>query len=637
MLDRMLDRYSYVATATLASVLLVGAAIKPARSQVTPTQATPTSGGTVQQIAASPSSDSYQKLYVNPDIGSDRAQGAADRPMQTVTHALSIAAPNTVIVLAPGRYTQATGEIFPLQLKSGVTIQGTPGERDRAAIIEGGGTFNSPSHSQQNATIVAADRAGIAQVAISNPDGYGLWIESASPTILESAFVGNRQTGIYVTDGSPRVKGSYFSGNREAGLIVLGTSNANIESNTFERTGDAIRVEDGATPEIVGNRMTNNDAGLVLIGDAHPVLRDNRMEGNRRNEVVELASRAQSGLALVPALSESSTESTLETTPVVATASEAPPEIQEAPEIQSETQPGAPIASRLLATSTQNADVVPGDLLGLTTPEDRAPEASPEESAEESAEEATAEATAEVEIASETSAPSIRDRLLNRAQADQNDPDLRDELMAQESAAQADELAETSAIEPGMQPELEADAIPGEIPAGSPGSALAALQAGLPGGRIASRVGVSPRAVSGENPDTSVASPRNRRPEPSREESQPEISRPVNNNRLAVPSSSIPIGSGSSTVFSPPRSGAGAPPAPPSRAQALGLYYRVFVEASDPFVQDEVKAVIPDSFRTQVDGRTMMQVGAFPTEAEAEERQRLLERNDFDARVEYIR
>ena len=176
---------------------------------------------------------------------------------------------------------------------------------------------------------------------------------------------------------------------------------------------------------------------------------------------------------------------------------------------------------------------------------------------------------------------------------------------------------------------------------GAPGSALSALRAG-----IASTVALVPRAVSGENPDSPlIRRRRNTRdePEPARNISpadeaplQPVLP-PINNNRLAVPSSSIPLGSGSSAAFSAPRAGAGAAPAPTSRAQALGLYYRVFVEASDPFMQDEVRTVVPDAFRTQFEGRTMMQVGAFPTEDEANDRRRLLEDNNLDARVEYIR
>ncbi len=582
----MLDYYSRIAAIAAASVLLLGAAVEPARSQTTLNHS---SSGQLLAAGATPEG-SYQTLYVNPNVGSDQAEGIAEKPMQTVTHALEIATPNTVIVLAPGKYTQASGEVFPLQLKSGVTIQGTPGENSRTAIIEGGGNFNSPSRSQQNATVVAADRAGIAQVAISNPDGYGVWIESASPTILESAFVGSRQTGIYVTGGSPRVQGSYFSGNRVAGLVVFGASNANIESNIFEETGDAIRVVEGATPEIIGNRMTNNNAGLVLIGNAHPVLRDNRMEGNRRNDIVEIAASAQSGLASLPTRVEN------------------------------------------------NADVVPGDRPRLTA-EVRSPVVTAPPPAIRSRLIAQAEAAAtrrqeeavSVEVASE---PAIQSA----------------SQFSSERPGEPTETAEAIArLKSNSPAELEADAISETILAGAPGSALAALQAGL-SGREAPPIVVAlgPRAVTGGNPDSPVLPRRNRNDrneseQPVREEAEqasPEIRRPpVNSNRLAVPSSSIPIGSGSSsTVFSPPSGGgAGSPPAPPSRAQALGLYYRVFVEASDPFVQDDVKEVVPDSFRTSFEGKTMMQVGAFPTEEEAEERKQLLERNNFDARVEYIR
>ena len=195
-------------------------------------------------------------------------------------------------------------------------------------------------------------------------------------------------------------------------------------------------------------------------------------------------------------------------------------------------------------------------------------------------------------------------------------------------------------FQPSLEPGVEADAVPSD--AGTPGSALAALRSGL-SGEGSSDISLRPRAVSGENPDSPVLRPRIRRREPARSPERspaPSVrpSAPINNNRLAVPNTSIPVGSGSSsTIFAPPRGGAGAPPAPPSRAQALGLYYRVFVDAADPFVQDEVKAVVPDAFRTRFEGRTVMQVGAFPTEDEAEDRQQLLENNNLDARVEYIR
>lgn len=556
---RMFARNSYMAMAIAAGALLLGTSAGAAQAQMSDH-----AREGAQAIAAG-TTTAYQTLYVNPTSGSDRAEGVADQPLRTVTRALELAAPNTVIVLAPGRYTQASGEVFPLQLKSGVTIQGAPGMRNRDAVIEGGGSFESPTRSRQNAAIVAADRAGIAQVAISNPDGYGVWVESASPTILESAFVGNLQTGIYVAGGSPRVQGSYFSGNRVAGLIVFGVSSANIQGNTFEKTGDAIRIMDGATPEIIDNRITDNEAGLVVIGDSHPVLRDNKIEGNRQNNVVEIASRAED--------IDSATAST---------ADEAAAE-QSTVSPQSLQPVAQPTASQLLVDQPTAAEPT------------------------------TTEPTAAEPTAAEPTAA---------------------------------EPAESQLAKGGDSSGNSANNYPA---AGAPGSALATLRSG-----ITSEVLLASRAS-----DSSAIRPRVLRSQPESEpesESLPEpISEPsvnpapsVNRNRLAVPGSSIPLGSGASAVFSPPQGGGGggvsslyqggmgSPPAPSSRAQALGLYYRVFAEASDPLSQDEVKEIVPDAFRTQFEGRTVMQVGAFPTEDEAKDRQQLLKDHNIDVRVEYI-
>ncbi|MEL6551864.1 MAG: DUF1565 domain-containing protein [Cyanobacteria bacterium J06621_11] len=580
MSGNLLGQYSYLALAIAAGAVLAGPTVKSATAQ-TYTGETYTGNSAVKSALvtevtketptrtlanrpeASEQAD-YQTLYVDSQTGSDRANGVESEPLRTVTRALEVAPPNTVIVLAPGRYSQGTGEVFPLQLKPGVTIQGTPGSSERTAIIEGGGSFNSPTRSQQNAAIIAADRAGIAQIAVSNPDGYGVWIESASPTILESAFVGNRQTGIYVAGGSPRVHGSYFSGNQVAGLIVFGTSTANIQQNIFDGTGDAIRVLEGATPEIVGNRITNNDAGLVLVGNAQPVVRDNQIVGNRRNEVVEVAARRN----VSPVREEFAAEADVVKAPEEMVSRPAVPR----PAVSPPTEIARPeITQAPSGTSASDDNSSISDI---------------------SIDDATA---IEIAVVSE---PALTERNLPEQNLQEQNPS-------------------------GTQ-----------LPAGAPGSALQALQSGL---------ALGPRAVTGENPDAGSLIRNRRRRRPAETESElegrpaPPMNNPVNNNRLAVPNTAIPIGSGSSTVFSPPSGGAGAPPAPPSRAQALGLYYRVFVEASDPFVQDEVREVIPDAFRTRFEGRTVMQVGAFPTEDEAEERKDILEDNNFNVRVEYIR
>lgn len=633
----LLSKHSNMAAAlATGAALLLSPAMGPAMAQglqasaqTMPTQTMPKTNAAAQtsQIiaAGTPAEAGYQTLYVNPNAGNDSAQGNENQPLKTVTKALEIAAPNTVIVLASGRYTQATGEVFPLQLKSGVTIQGTPGDRNRTAIIEGGGDFQSPLRSQQNAAIIAADRAGIAQVAISNPNGYGVWVESASPTILETAFVGNRQTGLYVAEGSPRIENSYFSGNQVAGLIVFGTSNASIRDNIFDATGDAIRVLDGATPDIVGNRITNNEAGLVVIGNAGPVLRDNHITGNRRNDVVEVAATAQD---IAPstelALAEDNTRSI-----------------------------NGPITSEAVSAAPEAADAVPGERVGNFTLSPLQPtirmasnpaanrsihlQTNPRSSRSELPPELEADDIPGLSAPTST-AQTVRPRRMNLLNSSRtNAPEsLTTEtatpIAVIPAAEPATRLLATEAL--AEADAIEADAIPAQSsrPAGAPGSALAALRSGVP---------IASRAANDGNPDSFRIRRRRRQSTP---DSQPEVrpTAPVrpsgSNNRLAVPSSDIPIGSGgSSVIFSAPRSGVGAPPAPPSRAQALGLYYRVFVEASDPFIQDDVRDVVPDAFRTNFEGRTVMQVGAFPTEDEAEDRRRLLEDNGLDVRIEYIR
>ncbi len=541
----------------------------------------------------------YQTLYVDPDAGDDTATGVQNQPLRTVTHALAIAPPNTVIVLAPGRYTQSTGEVFPLQLKPGVTIQGGPGSRDRTAIIEGGGNFTSPTRSQQNATILATDRAGIAQVAISNPDGYGVWIESASPTILESAFIGSRQTGIYVASGSPRVQSSYFSGNQVAGLIVFGLSSASIQSNIFDGTGDAIQVMEGATPEIIGNRMTNNDAAVVLIGRARPILRDNQMTGNRRNDVVEVAASTRdiSPPAAANAVAAKPPETAIAVEdPLIARAeSAAVDQSVSLPVLQTGAQPinrpvvSQPVVSQPVVTPVADVSSV--------------------------VEAVEADATENLPLAGAPGSALLA---------------LRSGVTASAPQALGSGNVDSAVVAPAPSPPPSND----PEPAASPD--LSALR---------SRLALAPRAMSGENANSPVLSPDNQDATPAAEPAPairpapvnnlPEI--PVNNNRLAVPSSQIPIGSGSSiTVFSPPSGGTGLSYAPSSRAQALGPYYRVFVEATDPYIQDDVRSVVADAFRTNFEGRTVMQVGAFLTEAEAEDRRQLLEDYNFDARVEYL-
>ncbi|MEL6351322.1 MAG: DUF1565 domain-containing protein [Cyanobacteria bacterium J06627_28] len=657
----MLSKYFQIATAMTAGVLLLGSAVPSVQAQANLPL------GRSQTVANLPSGDSapsYQTLYVNPEIGSDSADGLEAAPLRTVTRALEVAPPNTVIVLAPGRYTQGTGEVFPLQLKPGVTIQGTPGSSDRTAIIEGGGSFTSPTRSQQNATIIAADRAGLAQIAVSNPDGYGLWIESTSPTILESAFVGNRQTGIYVAGGSPRVQGSYFSGNQVAGVIVFGVSSANIHQNIFDGTGDAIRVLDGATPEIVGNRITNNDASLVLIGDARPVVHNNQIEGNRQNDVVEVAARTRDISSSTDLASELEEEEKLADEIIALTPEPAriipnpPAAIPSPPESAAPVAVSTPLPSTTPSITPSNSNaasagetLIEADALPAIEPRNTPrdiPQSTPPSPIQSTIQSTVStlpplptQSLPTQSLPAQSLAPAAIPIPVEPAQTESPRiepaaPTERISLLTELTPVPDEPSEQLLQSLPDETPDVQPpNDVPGQLPAGSPGAALQALNQGLE---------VASLDRDSDAPGSLLLNRRRRRREQTttvEPRQPPAASQPapiINNNRLAVPSSSIPLGSGqSATIFSPPNGGAGAPPAPPSRAQALGLYYRVFVEASDPFVQDDIRAVVPDAFRTRYQGRAVMQVGAFPTEGEAEDRRRLLEANGFSVQVEYIR
>lgn len=238
------------------------------------------------------SSANVTRLYVNPLSGNDdRTSGNALSPLRTITYALEIAEPNTVILLAPGTYNTDSGESFPLRLKPGVTIQGNPETRGEGIAISGGGASE-----RRHATIVAVDRSGIVGVTITNPNGYGVWIDSGSPSLLDNTFTENREDGIAIGgSGSPMVRGNQFIDNNASGLSVAGTSRADIRENTFQGADVGLAIAENAMPLIISNQISRNEDGIVVRQNAQPILRGNVITENDRYGVA-IRDRAQPDL-----------------------------------------------------------------------------------------------------------------------------------------------------------------------------------------------------------------------------------------------------------------------------------------------------------------------------------------------------
>lgn len=276
---------SILSTLGVCSIAVLGTLPGSVLAQIPPVaQQMPVSETTISQVNV---------LFVNPSAGDDTAgNGSESTPLKTITHALKLANSGTVIKLTPGNYSEQTGEMFPLMLKPGVSIQGDTTSKGQGIIIQGGGQFLSRSFGGQNVTIVGANQAGLTGVTVSNPNprGYGLWIESSNPVVSENTFTGSTQDGISVTGNSAAtITKNYFYRNGANGITIGGTSPAQVRENVFEETGFGINVAQNAVPTLVSNQIQNNRSGVIVQANARPILRNNLIQGSKEDGLVAIA------------------------------------------------------------------------------------------------------------------------------------------------------------------------------------------------------------------------------------------------------------------------------------------------------------------------------------------------------------
>jgi parallel beta-helix repeat protein len=233
-------------------------------------------------------------LFVNPSAADDNAANGSERaPFKTITKALRGAKPNTVIMLNRGTYSVESGEQFPLILKPGVSLQGDARTKGRGIIIQGGDDYLSRSYGGQNVTIVAGNQTGLTGMTVTNPNprGYGVWIESSNPVIVENTFANSTQDGISVNGNSePTIRNNYFFGNKANGITISGNSRPEVRENIFQQTGFGINITQNAQPIVVGNQIQYNRSGIVVQGNARPVLRNNIIQNNKEDGLVAIAS-----------------------------------------------------------------------------------------------------------------------------------------------------------------------------------------------------------------------------------------------------------------------------------------------------------------------------------------------------------
>lgn len=468
-------------------------------------------------------------LFVNPRLGDETLGNGSERaPFKTITQALQIAQPKTVIVLSTGTYNTSSGETFPLILKPGVSIQGNPRTRGRNIVIQGGGIFLSPTFARQNITILGANQASVTGVSVTNtnPRGYGLWIESSSPVVIDNTFTKNSHDGISITGNSaPIIRSNYFYRNGANGMTVYGTSRPQVRENVFKKTGFAINVAQNSAPMLVGNRITKNRIGIVAQANARPVLRSNVIEDNTEDGVVAIATSK--------------------------------------PNLGTKTEPGGNVFRQNGGYDVNSS-------------------------------------------ASSQVIPAFGNQLANARTSGRVDLTGTGRLVTTYGS-------QTLSQPTVLQPE------PTEL---------------------SQSIGESARA---KTTMTSIDIPVPPAPEERRSVGTLPVLQPapiVVSELLLVPNSNVPIGNPRNlptvVVSKSPVLSAGTPPLPPTRATALGLRYRVVVEAASAGKQALVRSLIPGAFRLFLNGRVLMQAGAFSDRAQADETRRMLRSKGLRAAIEQL-
>ena len=230
-------------------------------------------------------------LFVNNAQGNDQNKGTKQSPLKTITQALKLSQPNTIILLQPGKYNQQNGEKFPLILKPKVTLQGDSNNRGKNIIIQGGGKYISPSAGEQNITIVSQNKSILIGVTITNPNqrGYGIWIESSNSIIMNNTLINNDQDAISIHEYSKAIIGSnYIANNGGNGMTIYGVAEPEIKDNIINNTKFGIIVAQNSAPQLTSNKISNNQDGIVVEGRAKPILRNNIITNNKRDGIVAI-------------------------------------------------------------------------------------------------------------------------------------------------------------------------------------------------------------------------------------------------------------------------------------------------------------------------------------------------------------
>ncbi|MBW4481872.1 MAG: S-layer homology domain-containing protein [Tildeniella torsiva UHER 1998/13D] len=216
-------------------------------------------------------------LDVDPRRGVDEPSGRPHLPYKTLTIALGAAQGNTLIKLAPGTYSVATGERFPITVPDNVMIAGQESTQGQGIAIAGSG----PGPGATSVGLILQGQSQLRGVTVQNPQGIGILIDAGAP-LVRACRLSQCKVGLQVSGAaSPLVAKTVVTDCGDRGLSFVDQARGEVQDCTVERCGTGIYLGQNAAPLIRGCQCSNNQAGMQVAGAASPVLRQNRLVQNQ--------------------------------------------------------------------------------------------------------------------------------------------------------------------------------------------------------------------------------------------------------------------------------------------------------------------------------------------------------------------
>lgn len=216
-------------------------------------------------------------LDVDPSRGVDEPSGRPHLPHKTLTVALGAAQGNTLIKLAPGTYSTATGERFPITVPDGVMIAGQEATQGQGIVIAGGGAGPGGA----SVGLVIQGQSQLRGVTVQNPQGIGILVNSGAP-LVRACRVSQSAVGLQVAGTArPLISKTRVEDCGDRGLSFTDQARGEVQDCTVERCGTGIYTGQTAAPLIRNCQCSSNQIGVQVAGSASPVLRQNRLGQNQ--------------------------------------------------------------------------------------------------------------------------------------------------------------------------------------------------------------------------------------------------------------------------------------------------------------------------------------------------------------------